>query len=398
MDISFRQLQAFVLIAEHRSFSRAAEQVHLSQPALSYSLRKLEDALGLSLLARNTRSVELTAAGLRFLEQARRLLRDMDNAVHDAHEQLHLESGSLRIAVLPSVAIEPLPRVLQEYRRRYPGIDISLHDGRAGEIRQWVTAAEVDFAITSAVDDLGALDFQPLYDDSLVLLVRGHERLRGKALLAALREQDYIATTRDTSLRSMADETLQRMGLLREPAWEVAYMSSAAALARAGLGFALLPASGPGAAHTGAACVDWCGHLVLDNLSVAGNMLAGPRVIEATAEAYQATAGLPMAERLLAAMDAGEAAGGDKRGKQAAALRIHTDEDYLALDLRVDDHAEPLVELRRLYEKSLERFLPFTQCLPGRGRPSGTTDRALIEAHIEKFHAERLRAAEQAAP
>lgn len=243
MDISFRQLQAFVLIAEHRSFSRAAEQVHLSQPALSYSLRKLEDALGLSLLARNTRSVELTAAGLRFLEQARRLLRDMDNAVHDAHEQLHLESGSLRVAVLPSVAIEPLPRVLQEYRRRYPGIDISLHDGRAGEIRQWVSAAEVDFAITSAVDDLGALDFQPLYDDSLVLLVRGHERLRGKALLAALREQDYIATTRDTSLRGMADETLLRMGLLREPAWEVAYMSSAAALARAGLGFALLPAS-----------------------------------------------------------------------------------------------------------------------------------------------------------
>ncbi|MGK9064852.1 LysR family transcriptional regulator [Stutzerimonas chloritidismutans] len=243
MDISFRQLQAFVLIAEHRSFSRAAEQVHLSQPALSYSLRKLEDALGLSLLARNTRSVELTAAGLRFLEQARRLLRDMDNAVHDAHEQLHLESGSLRIAVLPSVAIEPLPRVLQEYRRRYPGIDISLHDGRAGEIRQWVSAAEVDFAITSAADDLGALDFQPLYDDSLVLLVRGHERLRGKALLAALREQDYIATTRDTSLRGMADETLLRMGLLRDPAWEVAYMSSAAALARAGLGFALLPAS-----------------------------------------------------------------------------------------------------------------------------------------------------------
>ena len=227
MDISFRQLQAFVLIAEHRSFSRAAEQVHLSQPALSYSLRKLEDALGLSLLARNTRSVELTAAGLRFLEQARRLLRDMDNAVHDAHEQLHLESGSLRIAVLPSVAIEPLPRVLQEYRRRYPGIDISLHDGRTHPLAYFP----------------GALDFQPLYGDRLVLLVRGHERLRGKALLAALREQDYIATTRDTSLRSMADETLQRMGLLREPAWEVAYMSSAAALARAGLGFALLPAS-----------------------------------------------------------------------------------------------------------------------------------------------------------
>lgn len=160
----------------------------------------------------------------------------------------------------------------------------------------------------------------------------------------------------------------------------------------------LLPASGPGAAHTGSACIDWCGHLVLDGLSVAGNMLAGPRVIEATAEAYLAAAGKPMAERLLAAMDAGEAAGGDKRGKQAAALRVQADEDYLMLDLRVDDHTEPLVELRRLYEKSLERFLPFTQCLPGRGRPAGITERPLIEAHIEKFHAERQRAAGQVAP
>lgn len=243
MDINFRQLQAFVLIAEHRSFSRAAEQVHLSQPALSYSLRKLEDALGLSLFARNTRSVELTEAGLRFLDQARRLLRDMDNAVHDAHEQLHLQSGSLRIAVLPSVAIKPLPDVLREYRRRYPGIEISLRDGRAEEVRQWVSTAEVDFAITSEADDRAALDFQPIYDDSLVLLVRGMAALRASGLVDALRALDYVATTRDTSLRTMADQTLQRMGLLREPVWEVAYMSSAAALARAGLGYALLPAS-----------------------------------------------------------------------------------------------------------------------------------------------------------
>lgn len=151
----------------------------------------------------------------------------------------------------------------------------------------------------------------------------------------------------------------------------------------------LLPASGPGAAHTGVACVDWCGHLVLDNVSVAGNMLAGPRVIEATAEAYLATNGRPMAERLLAALDAGEAAGGDKRGKQSAALRVQRDEDYLSLDLRVDDHAEPFIELRRLYDKSQERFFPFVECLPGRGRTSGTIERPLIEAHIERFHAQK---------
>ena len=108
-----------------------------------------------------------------------------------------------------------------------------------------------------------------------------------------------------------------------------------------------------------------------DDFSVAGNMLAGADVLEATAAAFVAGAGLPLAERLLAAMEAGEAAGGDKRGKQAAALRIHGDEDYPSLDLRVDDHAEPIAELRRLYEKSLERFQPFVACLAGRNDPVG---------------------------
>ena len=151
----------------------------------------------------------------------------------------------------------------------------------------------------------------------------------------------------------------------------------------------ILPFSGLPAAHTGKECVDWCGHLLEDGLSVAGNMLAGPQVIEHTAQAFQDTRGRPMGERLLAALEAGQAAGGDKRGKQAAALKIHRDEDYLQLDLRVDDHEEPFLELRRLYEKSLERFQPFLECLPGRHRPSGTIERADIDAHIERFHANR---------
>jgi uncharacterized Ntn-hydrolase superfamily protein len=151
----------------------------------------------------------------------------------------------------------------------------------------------------------------------------------------------------------------------------------------------VLPARGPAAAWTGSACIDWCGHDVQGDFSVAGNMLAGPQVLQATARAYLDSAGLPLAERLLAAMAAGEAAGGDRRGKQAAALRIQADEDYLSLDLRVDDHTEPLRELQRLYDKSLERFQPFMACLPGRHDPVGLTDRARIEARVERFHAER---------
>lgn len=147
----------------------------------------------------------------------------------------------------------------------------------------------------------------------------------------------------------------------------------------------ILAAAGRGAAHTGASCIDWCGHAVYDDFSVAGNMLAGPQVIEATARAFAASRGQALAERLIAAMAAGEAAGGDKRGKQAAALRIHGREDYPLLDLRVDDHGEPIAELRRLHAKSLERYQPFLACLPKRDDPVGLTDRSEIEARIARF-------------
>jgi uncharacterized Ntn-hydrolase superfamily protein len=151
----------------------------------------------------------------------------------------------------------------------------------------------------------------------------------------------------------------------------------------------ILPAVGAGAAHTGTACVDHCGHRVLDDFSVAGNMLASQGVLEATAEAFIAQAGLPLAERLITAMVAGEAAGGDKRGKQSAALVIQGAEDYRELDLRVDDHADPLAELQRLHAVSLQRFQPFVACLPRREAPAGQLDRTQIEAHIAAFHASR---------
>jgi len=151
----------------------------------------------------------------------------------------------------------------------------------------------------------------------------------------------------------------------------------------------MIDAQGRVAAHTGSACIDWCGQLAGEGFSVAGNMLAGPQVIEETAKNYRKNQPMNFAERLLCALAAGEAAGGDKRGKQAAALRIHTTEDYPFLDIRVDDHEDPIAELRRLYGKSLERFQPFSACLPSRARPAGITDRAVIEDEVVKFHLQR---------
>jgi uncharacterized Ntn-hydrolase superfamily protein len=138
------------------------------------------------------------------------------------------------------------------------------------------------------------------------------------------------------------------------------------------------------AAHTGRACVDWCGHVAGENFSVAGNMLAGAGVIADTAAAYGRNAALSFPHRLIAALRAGEAAGGDKRGKQSAALKICGDEDWPDLDLRVDDHPDPIAELARLERVSRESFVHFRRFLPGRRDRVGVTDRAVIEREIAK--------------
>jgi uncharacterized Ntn-hydrolase superfamily protein len=145
----------------------------------------------------------------------------------------------------------------------------------------------------------------------------------------------------------------------------------------------IMDAGGRIAAHTGADCVDWCGHIEGKGFSIAGNMLAGSRVLDDTARAFIANESIPFARRLIAAMRAGEAAGGDKRGKQSAALLIYDEEEWSDLDLRVDDHTDPLSELERLEAVSRERWAHFRKYLPSRKNPAGITDRGIIDAGIE---------------
>jgi uncharacterized Ntn-hydrolase superfamily protein len=145
----------------------------------------------------------------------------------------------------------------------------------------------------------------------------------------------------------------------------------------------LMDAAGRIAAYTGHDCVGWCGHLEGDGFSIAGNMLTGAQVLDDTAGAYTEHKALPFAQRLIAAMVAGEAAGGDKRGRQSAALVIYGEEEWSALDLRVDDHSDPLAELARLERVSREHWVHFRQFLPSRKNPAGTTDRDAIDAGIK---------------
>jgi uncharacterized Ntn-hydrolase superfamily protein len=146
----------------------------------------------------------------------------------------------------------------------------------------------------------------------------------------------------------------------------------------------VMGADGKFAAHTGAECVPWCGHWIGEDMSVAGNMLAGPQVVSETVRFFRENASMPLPRRLIGAMKAGEKVGGDKRGKQSAALVIYGNQEYSELDLRVDDHIEPLLELARLESVSRERWTHFRAFVPTRENPAGIFDRAAIDAGIER--------------
>ena len=134
------------------------------------------------------------------------------------------------------------------------------------------------------------------------------------------------------------------------------------------------------AAWTGRHCVEWCGSLGEAGVSVAGNMLANETVVAATLAGFQAEPGAPLPERMMAALEAGEAAGGDRRGRQSAAMVMVTTEDFPDLSLRVDDHGEPLRELRRLLGVWRVERAPYLANSPSKANPAGRHDIDLIEA------------------
>ncbi len=128
---------------------------------------------------------------------------------------------------------------------------------------------------------------------------------------------------------------------------------------------------GNAAAYTGSGCVDWAGHRTGENFAVQGNMLIGAATIDAMAEAAERSEAFPLHERLMSALEAGQAAGGDKRGKQSAAIKIFHKEEFAYLDLRVDEHRHPVAELRRVLEIAKQQLLPFVEGMPSREDPVG---------------------------
>jgi uncharacterized Ntn-hydrolase superfamily protein len=143
--------------------------------------------------------------------------------------------------------------------------------------------------------------------------------------------------------------------------------------------FGIVDASGGSAAHTGKECTPSAGQILGPGVAIVGNMLTGPEVLDAMITAFDASASADLAERLMLALEAGDAAGGDLRGKQSAALRIHADEVYALLDIRVDEHAEPVAELRRVLGIARAQLIPFVEGMPKRGKPAEPAPREVTE-------------------
>lgn len=133
--------------------------------------------------------------------------------------------------------------------------------------------------------------------------------------------------------------------------------------------------NGRAAAHTGAQTHPWSGHQVGDGFVVAGNILVGSDTLDAMAQRWKAGVDARMDERLLSTLEAGQEAGGDRRGRQSAALYVHTGHPYPYLDLRVDEHPDPVAELRRVHGVAQQELLPFVEALPTRERPAGDFER-----------------------
>lgn len=245
MEPTLRQIRSFVALARIANFTRAARELHVSQPALTVQIRQMEDAIGAPLFDRNTRSVSLTRVGRELAAQLERVQDELDNILGEAREVASRRVGVVHMACIPSFAGSVLPDAIAAFRKEHPNIAFSLKDANWSRVVAMVRAGEVDFAVGDMAVPEPDLEFIPMMRDRMqVIFSKEHPigKLR-KVTLAALSEHSMVMMNSDTSARRTIDEAFSRAACYPQRACEVLYTTSAVAMVRAGLGFTILPAS-----------------------------------------------------------------------------------------------------------------------------------------------------------
>jgi DNA-binding transcriptional LysR family regulator len=242
INLSTRELNAFLTLAEQRNFTRAAALCHLSQPAFSALMRALEDALGARLFDRTTRSVELTAEGRVLVEPARRLLRDADTALADVRDHAARRRGRVAIALLPSLAAGWLPPLLARFHARYPGIELDVADVLSDACIERVRSGAADFALASTRTATPELHTEEFCRDGFHLVCpRGHPlaKRRGPLQLKDLAPHPIVQLARSSSVRQYVEAAIYPMQL--RTVIELDQLSTVAGMVRAGLGITIVP-------------------------------------------------------------------------------------------------------------------------------------------------------------
>ena len=245
MNISTRQIDAFLALAAQRNFTRAAAQCHLSQPAFSALIRVLEDDLGLRLFDRSTRHVGLTAEGENFRESALRIRAEVDAALASMRDAAQLRRGRVAIALLPSLAAGWLPGVLAQFHARHPGVELDIADMLSEPCIERVATGRADFALAAIRADTPELQAEPFCQDGFHLVCRADHPLatrplaRGAALLRALADWPFIHLARHSSVRQYLEAAFHPQAM--RTLMEVEQLATVMGMVRAGLGISVAP-------------------------------------------------------------------------------------------------------------------------------------------------------------
>jgi DNA-binding transcriptional LysR family regulator len=258
VKFSLSDLEAFVAVAELASFRKAADSVHLSQPALSRRIGKLEGALGVRLFDRTTRTVNLTAVGRDFAAKARGLLDELERSLLAMGEVAATRAGEVTVACVPSAAYYFLPDVIRRYHERFPRIRLRIVDEAANTVLAAVTRGEADFGINFIGTQDPDVDFQPILKEPFVAACRRDHPLaaRRKVKWAELGAYDFMTVSKSSGNRLLIDLALA--DVRERPRWfyEVRHVSTLLGLVEAGLGVAAVPQLAmPGAGHPTLAAV-----------------------------------------------------------------------------------------------------------------------------------------------
>lgn len=243
VNLTLQQLEAFVRVAGASSFRAAAQHLHVSQPALSRTVKVMEQAIGTRLFDRDTRHVALTPAGAELLPIAQRILDNFNSAFSELSEFLDGRSGHVTVACLPSVSVSMLPKAIAAFRRSFSGVQFSLLEGPAEVLRAAVNDGAADFAISVRPASRDSLHFEPLCEDPFVMLCRREEALAGRATVpwTAFAGRAFIASSSTSSIRPITDAAFLQKGLQIVPVLESPSVAATGGLVAAGLGVTALP-------------------------------------------------------------------------------------------------------------------------------------------------------------